>query len=535
LTKFIGFGGDGFGKITNFAGCYHRKTIVTMNENEILIKHLQTCTEFQMFDRKSVRIEPKALATTMIAFANADGGQFAIGIEDDGSITGIDGHEAHVNELLRANLDFCVPSVSIDTKYIECEDVNHQPNHILLLTVHQSTKLHTNQADEVFYRVGDKSKKLNFEQRLQLMYAKGSEYYEDTPVKWATIDDLDLDYVQGYLNKIGYTRDPLTFLRGNSKYVFTRQGEECVSVAAILLFGKDPQQFFPRAQVRFIRYDGDEERFGKQMNIVKDVTFRGRILEMTQDAIAFFRVQMKEHSFLGDDGYFVTIPEYPETCWLELLVNAVAHRDYSIRGTGIDFKIFDHSILVESPGILPGLVRAYNIREIHCSRNPKIMMYLHEYGLVKDLGEGVNRMFIDMEKAKQPIPEYRQVEFMLKVRAKSAFEGEGVSQEEMHQEKEEMHQGNQESNQEPDQGNQESNQEKWEQKQNEILKFCEIPRTAQNIMDMLKISNQSVNRKRYIAPLVEKGLLVMTIPSNPTDRNQKYQRKQLTENQDPQA
>jgi ATP-dependent DNA helicase RecG len=398
--------------------------------------------------------------------------------------------------------------------------------------------------------VGDKSKKLNFEQRLQLMYAKGSEYYEDTPVKWATIDDLDLDYVQGYLNKIGYTRNPLTFLRGNSKYVFTRQGEECVSVAAILLFGKDPQQFFPRAQVRFIRYDGDEERFGKQMNIVKDVTFRGRILEMTQDAIAFFRVQMKEHSFLGDDGYFVTIPEYPETCWLELLVNAVAHRDYSIRGTGIDFKIFDHSILVESPGILPGLVRAYNIREIHCSRNPKIMMYLHEYGLVKDLGEGVNRMFIDMEKAKQPIPEYRQVEFMLKVRAKSAFEDENVSQEEeMHQESnQETEQGNQESNQETDQsnqetdqgnqetdqgnqetdqGNQESNQEKWEQKQNEILKFCEIPRTAQNIMDMLEISNQSVNRKRYIAPLVEKGLLVMTIPDNPTDRNQKYQRKQM--------
>jgi predicted HTH transcriptional regulator len=161
------------------------------------------------------------------------------------------------------------------------------------------------------------------------------------------------------------------------------------------------------------------------------------------------------------------------------------------------------------------------------------MMYLHEYGLVKDLGEGVNRMFIDMEKAKQPIPEYRQVEFMLKVRAKSAFEGENVSQEEeMHQESnQETDQGNQESNQ----GNQESNQEKWEQKQNEILKFCEIPRTAQNIMDMLEISNQSVNRKRYIAPLVEKGLLVMTIPDNPTDRNQKYQRKQSTDNQDQHA
>jgi ATP-dependent DNA helicase RecG len=99
-----------------------------MNENEILIKHLQTCTEFQMFDRKSVRIEPKALATTMIAFANADGGQFAIGIEDDGCITGIDGHEAHVNELLRANLDFCVPSVSIDTKYQVASLIWKRPN-----------------------------------------------------------------------------------------------------------------------------------------------------------------------------------------------------------------------------------------------------------------------------------------------------------------------------------------------------------------------------------------------------------------------
>jgi ATP-dependent DNA helicase RecG len=69
-----------------------------------------------------------------------------------------------------------------------------------------------------------------------------------------------------------------------------------------------------------------------------------------------------------------------------------------------------------------------NIREIHCARNPKIMMFLHEYGLVKDLGEGVNRMFIDMEAANQPFPEYRQVEFMLKVRAISAFKKSGGTQ-----------------------------------------------------------------------------------------------------------
>ena len=394
--------------------------------NHTDIYRLQTCTEYQVFDRKSVRIDAKALAITLIAFANADGGELALGIEDDGKITGVDGQERHINELLRANLDFCVPSVNMDAQFLECVDYQGKPNHIILLKVYQSRQLHANQADEVFYRVGDKSKKLNFEQRVQLMYAKGSIFFEDTPVADATLNDIDIDYLQHYLDRIGYTRSPEAFLRGSGKFLFRRGNEDCISAAAILLFGKDPQRFFPRAQIRFVRFEGEEERFGKQINIIKDITFRGRILEVTQDAIAFMRTQLKERSMMDDNGIFRTIPEYPETCWMELIVNAVAHRDYSIKGTGIDIKLFDHSVSVESPGILPGLVRAYNIREIHCSRNPKIMMFLHEYGLVKDLGEGVNRMFVDMEAAKLPAPQYRQVEFILKVEIRNPWENGAI-------------------------------------------------------------------------------------------------------------
>ena len=64
--------------------------------------------------------------------------------------------------------------------------------------------------------------------------------------------------------------------------------------------------------------------------------------------------------------------QYPEFCWTELCVNSICHRDYSILGTDIQVKLFDDHITVESPGILPGLVRPYNIREMHFSRNPKI-------------------------------------------------------------------------------------------------------------------------------------------------------------------
>ena len=77
------------------------------------IKDLQQQPEGQLFDRKSFRIDAKALAVILVAFANADGGDVAIGIEDDGRITGVNGNEEHLNELLRAPFDFCMPSVPV--------------------------------------------------------------------------------------------------------------------------------------------------------------------------------------------------------------------------------------------------------------------------------------------------------------------------------------------------------------------------------------------------------------------------------------
>lgn len=73
-------------------------------------------------------------------------------------------------------------------------------------------------------------------------------------------------------------------------------------------------------------------------------------------------------------------------------MNAICHRDYSILGTDIQVKLFDDHMTVESPGILPGLVRPNNIREMHFSRNPKIALYMRNHKLVKVFGEGVDRM-----------------------------------------------------------------------------------------------------------------------------------------------
>lgn len=165
------------------------------------------------------------------------------------------------------------------TMVVNCTDAKGQSNHILIMHVFPSPQVHANQADEVYLRVGDKSKKLNFDQRLQLLYSKGARFFEDTPVPNSTIDDIDLDFVAAYTKKISYGRFPLDYLRGNKDFIITRNGTEQIISAAILLFGKNPQRFFPRAGVRFIRYDGTEAKVGTEMNVIKDVIFEGRILD----------------------------------------------------------------------------------------------------------------------------------------------------------------------------------------------------------------------------------------------------------------
>lgn len=149
------------------------------------------------------------------------------------------------------------------------------------------------------------------------------------------------------------------------------------------------------------------------MNVIKDKMFEGKILDIVRETLNFVGSQIKERTRLGEDGLFHTTPEYPEFVWQEIIINAVAHRDYSIKGTDIQIKMFDDHITVESPGTLPGIVRLSNLRTVHFSRNPKIARFLQEYEYVKEFGEGVDRMFNEMETAGLPAPEYHDNAFML--------------------------------------------------------------------------------------------------------------------------
>lgn len=381
------------------------------------IQEIQTRKEDQTFDCKSIQIEPKALAIPLVAFANADGGVIAIGVSDKTrTIEGINHHTEKLNELLRVPFDFCNPSISVRCSYIPCTDQNGDDNQVLLMEVPASSNLHTNQADEAFMRVGDKSRKLTFDERVQLMYDKGERSYEDTAVYGATIDDIDLNAVAEYAYMSGYGKSPLEYLRENNNFLtINKNSVENISAACILLFGKNPQKFFPRARTRFIRYDGIDERVGADMNVIKDVIFEGTVLNQIKKTIDYLETQVAEHTFLGQHGQFVTMRDYPKFVIQEMTVNACCHRAYNIKGTEIQIKMFDNRLVFESPGKLPGMVRPSNIRNTHFSRNPKIAAFLKTYHYVKEFGEGIDRIYREQESNGAEALTFRTDEFILRI------------------------------------------------------------------------------------------------------------------------
>lgn len=254
-----------------------------------------------------------------------------------------------------------------------------------------------------------------------------------------------------------------------------------------------------------MKYEGKTAEVGDRMNVIKDKKFSGRILDQVQEAIAFVKTQIREYTKLGKGAKFNTVPEYPEFCWTELIVNAAAHRDYSIKGTDIQIKMYDDHLDVESPGILPGLVRVNNIREFHFSRNPKIVELLNEYDLVKEFGEGVDRIYRDMEAAGLPEPVYKQSEFMLNARLKNKNYGVEDAKDTTwvvttHDITHDDHRDD----------------------MTRLVEFCSEPKSRKEMMEFMGLSHAGNFRDNYLKPLLEAGRIVMTIPDKPQSSKQRY-------------
>lgn len=399
-------------------------TPMSLFENQTIEEILRE-KEGQLFDRKSARIDRRDLANHFVAFANADGGFIAIGIEQDDTVTGISDYEAKVNPFLQAAYDLCVPPITVFHKVVDCVNHRGEADRILLIEVLQSGKLHANAKDEVYLRIGDQSRRLSFEERMQLAYDRGEASWESVLVPAFPLEELDAGLLERYRTTIG------TSLTAHQLLLARRLAEQknhtlILNQAGVLLFAKNPCLWFPRADLRFLRYEGTTSETGPRMNLVKDVRLELPLPRLLDEAFRVIAGQLREFTRLVQGGTFETTPEYPEFAWQEAISNAVIHRAYSITGTDIQVKMFDDRLEVESPGRLPGLVRLHNMREIHFSRNPLIARVMTEMKYMRELGEGIDRMIRETEQMGLDPPVFEEYAFMVRVALRNSLERRGL-------------------------------------------------------------------------------------------------------------
>ena len=223
--------------------------------------------------------------------------------------------------------------------------------------------------------------------------------------------------------------------------------------------------------------------------------------------------------------------EIPYISLVEFTVNALVHR--SLNATApIRIFIFDDRVEIHSPGTLPnGLTVDDIVVGTSMPRNMFLFtnaIHLLPYtgagsGMLRALSEGMNVSFTNND---------RTNEFVITI---NRLEGNQVSKE-SNQVGENSNQATEKSNQVNGKSNQVNDnldtelrysgteRIKLTNKQKDIVNFCTVPRTAEEIMNRIGISNQSKNRKQNITPLVEAGYLEMTNPEHPNASNQKYRR-----------
>jgi ATP-dependent DNA helicase RecG len=368
---------------------------------EVVGSELAGVSEDQWLERKSARISPRDLANTLIGFANADGGIVVVGLSDR-EVEGTNGNLERRNAQFQANVDFCAPPVRAKPELVRCIDREGQPNELLVFQVEPGDTVHANQKDEVFLRVGDENRRLNFHQRQELLYDKGQSSYE-VGLSGASLGAVDGDLLEDYAIAVGaHDRRRLLHARGLAV-------EEELTIAGCLLFAEAPQASLPEAYIRVLRYRGHERGSGARQQLVDDIRLEGPIPKQLMSARTEVKRLQPTRRALGEGGAFEDVPLVPEDAWLEGLVNAAVHRSYSMAGDHIRVEVFDDRIEISSPGRFPGLVDLSKpLQATRFARNPRIARVCSDLSLGQELGEGIRRMFEEMRHAGLTDPVYRQ-------------------------------------------------------------------------------------------------------------------------------
>lgn len=338
------------------------------------------------------------LAETLAAMANSSGGRVLLGVAPRaGKVQGISDPQAALDKVFQAAL-------LVDPVLVLPVPLIHPAagKQVVEAAVPPGLPHVYNLQSRYMIREGRQNAPLPARRLRELLVTRGVIQFESQSAPGASMEDFDRSQIQTYLEVIGRADEDwqqVLMERG----CLRREGDAVSpNYAGLLLFGKTPQRWLPNASILAARFPGVSfsDEFLKQ-----EIT--GSLPVQLHQAEHFFRENVQEVVRMVGLTHQKS-PEYPFEAVRELLVNAVAHRDYNKQGDNIHLYLFSGRLEVHSPGELPGPVNLGNLLEARFSRNAVIAQVLSDLGFVERLGYGLNRVVSAMRKHGMRKPKFEE-------------------------------------------------------------------------------------------------------------------------------
>jgi len=374
------------------------------------------------FKRDDVR--PEQPAKEIVALANLRGGQLLLGVEDDGTLTGIQ----------RANLEEWVMD-TVFGQYVHpmilsyYEEVQVKPGlRVVVVSVTQGiTKPYVvvrhKGSEEIYVRVGSVSRKATREQQARLFALGGMLYTEKLPVSGTGLEDLDLERLHDYLQHV--LNDPEVpaaaeawsrRLCGMGFMTERNGGAPVCTIAGIVPFGHRPRRTLRQAGVRWMAFNTDTMDYAAADDAVLDEALVG--LWRTRDGIRQMdsgglmeELLERMRPFVFEEASEVSDGVRRDRRWLyppealrEALVNAFAHRDWTCM-EDVEVVRYADRLEIKSPGALPNSMTVEKmLAGQRSARNPLIVEVLRDFGYVDARGMGVRTKIVPLLKQYNGVP-----------------------------------------------------------------------------------------------------------------------------------
>ncbi len=363
---------------------------------------------------------PERVAGEIVAFANSVGGTLYIGVNDEGNICGVNNSDLVFQTLTNICRDRCIPAIS---PLIEQQTIHGKE--IVVLTIVSALnkfKPYRTAGGRFYIRSGKDKKDATGRELMRIAQAAGELHYDESPVLGIGLQDFSMrDFEKYHDRQFGMSLNAhldqsgleLPVLLRNLKLLYDLDGDMMLTVAGVLVFGSDPQRFLPQSRVSAVAFAGHDE----DSDILDRREITGRLSSIIEETRVFFerniRHPAREHGFYRED-----IMLYDPKALGEAVVNAIAHRDYSLSGSQIRVFMFDDRIEVRSPGRLPNSVTIDNIKlGVHAERNRTISTLLTQSGYMSAIGTGIPRLIIRLSRTVSGRdPEFELVGEELRVR-----------------------------------------------------------------------------------------------------------------------